>query len=168
LLVDCLVDQAGSNPDCDDWLDAIDDCENTFDDDGAEEFWDDFEYDAEIGCTDSDSDSDSDADWCPGYDGSDECCQTDDPCDWADDGWCDCDDTCAWDSSDCDDDPYSCDGIPSSCTDIGSTTEEQYFGCCWNDVVYWCEDGITVDSIDCGSNDYSCEYDAENDIMDCM
>jgi len=40
-------------------------------------------------------------DWCPGYTGTDLCCQNDDPCGWADDWYCDCDDTCAWDNWDC-------------------------------------------------------------------
>jgi hypothetical protein len=35
----------------------------------------------------------------------------------------------------------SCDGEPSSCSDIGSTADEQYFGCCYDDAVYWCVNG---------------------------
>ena len=38
---------------------------------------------------------------CPGYEGSSDCCDPADPCDWADDSVCDCDGTCSWDSADC-------------------------------------------------------------------
>ena len=41
------------------------------------------------------------AGYCPGYDGGNSCCKTDNPCDWNDDGFCDCDSTCTWDSVDC-------------------------------------------------------------------
>ncbi|MBN2344142.1 MAG: hypothetical protein JXR45_21795 [Deltaproteobacteria bacterium] len=42
--------------------------------------------------------------YCEGYEigsDADECCQTNDPCDWGDDYVCDCGGTCAWDAGDC-------------------------------------------------------------------
>ncbi|MDP8224210.1 MAG: trypsin-like serine protease [Candidatus Lernaella stagnicola] len=43
-------------------------------------------------------------DWCLGLSSSncgDFCCQTDDPCNLANNGYCDCYDSCSWDSYDC-------------------------------------------------------------------
>ncbi|MDD5306831.1 MAG: hypothetical protein PHU25_05870 [Deltaproteobacteria bacterium] len=40
-------------------------------------------------------------DWCGNYPGSDECCQSSNPCSLADDGNCDCSGYCTWDSYDC-------------------------------------------------------------------
>jgi hypothetical protein len=93
--LDCLADEIGGSPDCYDYFDAFEECENKCDDHGAEEF---FEEMDEI---EGDIDCDYDSDYCPGYTGSSSCCMVDDPCDWADDGYCDCDDTCSWDWYDC-------------------------------------------------------------------
>ena len=39
---------------------------------------------------------------CSGYTGADEdCCRTDDPCGFADNGSCDCDNTCSWERREC-------------------------------------------------------------------
>ena len=35
------------------------------------------------------------------YDDDDECCASNDPCDWANDGYCDCEGTQSWDAADC-------------------------------------------------------------------
>ena len=43
----------------------------------------------------------SGAEFCPGYEGSSECCTTEDPCDWAGDDYCDCSGFCGWDEVDC-------------------------------------------------------------------
>mgnify|MGYP006291753037 CR=1 FL=1 len=60
---------------CDDWLSCLDACEEEQIDNA-----------------------------CPGYEpgsGDDYCCQVDDPCGWADDGFCDCGGACFWDGADC-------------------------------------------------------------------
>jgi hypothetical protein len=36
-----------------------------------------------------------------GFDDGGDCCQPDDPCNWADDGFCDCDNVFGWDDADC-------------------------------------------------------------------
>jgi hypothetical protein len=99
--LECIPEHAGSDPSCEERMEAYSDCDNDCNDNGAEEFFDDFDYEADIGCSDSDIDTDTDGDFCPGYTGSSSCCMTHDPCDWANDDVCDCQDTCWWDADDC-------------------------------------------------------------------
>jgi hypothetical protein len=42
--------------------------------------------------------------YCPGYvmgSDDDDCCQTNNPCDWSNDHECDCGGSCTWDNADC-------------------------------------------------------------------
>jgi hypothetical protein len=60
-----------------------------------------------------------------------------------------------------------CEDVPSDCVEISEIEEEQYFGCCRDGVVYWCDDG-QLDSIDCESQGLDCGYDEGQGFMDCV
>ena len=48
-----------------------------------------------------------------------------------------------------------CNSQPTSCDDIGSTVEEQFYGCCFNNSVYWCESS-QLGSEDCSLYELTC------------
>jgi hypothetical protein len=60
-----------------------------------------------------------------------------------------------------------CEDEPIECDDIGSTEDEQFFGCCFENAVYWCEGG-PLDMIDCSPSDTVCGYNVYGDHMDCI
>jgi hypothetical protein len=60
-----------------------------------------------------------------------------------------------------------CDVLPTSCEDVAETEEEQWFGCCFENDVYWCEQG-QLDFIDCDAGGASCAYNPYGEHMDCM
>jgi hypothetical protein len=81
-----------------------------------------------------------------------------------------CNDDC--DCPDCDPIPepdggVGCESEPSACADIGATEEEQFFGCCFEGAVYWC-DGGALKSIACEDNGYLCGYSTAGDFVDCV
>ena len=60
-----------------------------------------------------------------------------------------------------------CDAEPLACEDIGATEDDQYFGCCFEGAVYFCQSGI-LDSIDCEDQGYVCGYSDNFEVMDCV
>jgi len=58
----------------------------------------------------------------------------------------------------------SCSDIPTSCTDL----VDPEYGCCYENVVYFCDDGVTLESIDCSAEGKTCEYNSAEDYMDCI
>jgi hypothetical protein len=60
-----------------------------------------------------------------------------------------------------------CEAEPLACEDIGETEEAQYFGCCFEGSVYFCQTGV-LGSIDCDQQGYSCGYSESFEVMDCV
>jgi len=60
-----------------------------------------------------------------------------------------------------------CEEQPEECADIGETEEAQYFGCCFEGSVYFCQSGI-LESIDCEQQGYVCGYSESFEVMDCV
>jgi hypothetical protein len=60
-----------------------------------------------------------------------------------------------------------CEAEPLLCEDIGSGEQEQYFGCCFEGSVYFCQSGV-LDSIDCEAQGYVCGYSESFEVMDCV
>ena len=63
------------------------------------------------------------------------------------------------------DNHVDCTGIPTSCEDIGHDAATQYFGCCFDNIVYFCVDGA-LENTDC--EDDTCSYSAQEDAMWCI
>jgi hypothetical protein len=65
----------------------------------------DYENDDYSACDDREAAVDScyeeNLEYCEGYDGSDSCCQEDNPCGFGEGAECVCDGTCGWEASDC-------------------------------------------------------------------
>jgi hypothetical protein len=73
--------------------------------------------------------------------------------------------------SDTDTSPVSCGGLPGDCDDIGSDFEEKTYGCCWDNVVYWCgllEEEWVMQSIDCNELDMTCAHSDEDGFAACI
>jgi hypothetical protein len=104
---------------------------------------------------DADSGPDGGVDWCPGYEGEDECCDIHDTCGWANDDYCDCDGFCDWDDADC--------GGGDTDTDTDSDTDTDDDGGAPDGGV-WCV-GYTGDDPCCLIDD-PCDY-AGDDYCDC-
>lgn len=65
----------------------------------------------------------------------------------------------------------ACDGEPSDCFDIGNSESEQFFGCCWQDVVYWCNNPKELRSKDCTEKGLVCGvkyWEGEPEYMWCI
>jgi hypothetical protein len=60
-----------------------------------------------------------------------------------------------------------CEAEPTVCDDIGLIEEDQFFGCCFDNMVWWCEDGV-LDSLDCSQSDSTCGYNSYGEYMDCI
>ena len=103
-----------------------------------------------------------------GFGGSDSCCSTGDPCDWANDGVCDCGGTYGWDANDCASEPLTCawtnDGEcdePDLCP-VGTDTADcsGVVDCCsagdpcdWaNDSICDCSGAYAWDADDCAAD----------------
>ena len=62
---------------------------------------------------------------------------------------------------DSDTSPVSCGGLPDDCDDIGSSAEDKFYGCCWDNTVYWCgvlEQEWVMQSQDCDELDMTCAH----------
>ncbi|MCP4677240.1 MAG: hypothetical protein GY854_17345 [Deltaproteobacteria bacterium] len=68
--------------------------------------------------------------------------------------------------TDADADVY-CSSEPSTCEDIGPDEATQYFGCCYNNTVYYCTSG-TFGSADCTTESLTCSYSETEDAMWCL
>jgi len=105
---------------------------------------------------DSDAGDDAGVDWCPGYEGDQECCDIHDSCGWADDDFCDCDGMCEWDDADCGGGDTDTDTDSDSDTDTSTDTD--------TGEGVWC---VGYDGDDeCCMIDDPCEY-ANDDYCDC-
>jgi hypothetical protein len=65
----------------------------------------------------------------------------------------------------------TCESEPGSCEDIGSTEDEQTFGCCLDNLLYQCADygdGLELKAVDCDELDAECEYDPVKEMMACV
>ena len=60
-----------------------------------------------------------------------------------------------------------CDELPSACQHIGDDPETQYFGCCFQNVVYWCDEGEFL-LTDCTEGGNTCAYNSQLEAMWCM
>jgi len=56
---------------------------------------------------------------------------------------------------------------PQTCEDVGATEQEQYFGCCFEGSVYFCQSSV-LDAIDCEEQGYVCGYSESFEVMDCV
>ena len=65
----------------------------------------------------------------------------------------------------------ACEGQPEECEDIGPDEEAQFYGCCFEGTVYWCQDyGDTWLMIwkDCEAQGLDCGYLAEQGFLWCI
>jgi len=64
-----------------------------------------------------------------------------------------------------------CDELPTECADVGVDEDAQFYGCCFGDTVYWCQD-LGQDWLlvwkDCAALGLSCAYLAELDYLWCI
>jgi len=60
-----------------------------------------------------------------------------------------------------------CQELPEACEDVGEDIETQYFGCCFENSVYWCDDGQFY-STDCTEGGSTCAYNSQLEAMWCM
>lgn len=60
-----------------------------------------------------------------------------------------------------------CEEQPEACADIGQDADAQLFGCCFGNVVYWCDSGELYSS-DCTTAGAVCDYNATQGAMWCM
>ena len=63
------------------------------------------------------------------------------------------------------DNHVNCTGIPTACEDIGPDAATQYFGCCFDNIVYFCVDGALENT---GCEDDTCSYSTQEDAMWCL
>ena len=66
-------------------------------------------------------------------------------------------------------DDYSCLWEPTGCADIAVDEDDQYFGCCWANTVYWCDSGYgdAVQSEPCSSTE-TYGYSEEEEVLWCL
>lgn len=124
--------------------------------------------------TGSDSGSDTDVDtgdglgctlpWCFGQ--APDGCYCDEQCLEYED--C-CDNVCGAcsDLSFCQEAFVACDAEPATCEDIGPDADTQWFGCCFADLLYFC-DAAEMSEIDCGASGQVCAYNPDGDYLDCL
>jgi hypothetical protein len=65
----------------------------------------------------------------------------------------------------------TCEGEPTVCEDIGEDEEEQFYGCCFDNAVYWCQDyghDWLLVWKDCQAQGLDCGYLAEQDFLWCI
>ena len=60
-----------------------------------------------------------------------------------------------------------CDELPADCLDLGEDAETQYFGCCFENTVFWCDDG-EFHSSDCTDVGSTCGYYSQLEAMWCV
>jgi|GEM_PF-4248866 len=61
----------------------------------------------------------------------------------------------------------SCNEEPGTCADIG-TADEIFIGCCWEDIVYYCDSAGEFMSWDCTVGNGICGYSPEDGFHDCL
>jgi len=65
----------------------------------------------------------------------------------------------------------ACDAEPSDCEEIGDDEDSQYYGCCFDDAVYWCQeyggDWLMVWK-DCGELGLDCAYLDDQGFLWCV
>jgi hypothetical protein len=65
----------------------------------------------------------------------------------------------------------ACDGEPVGCEDIGEDEEAQFYGCCYDNAVYWCQEyGLSWLMVwkDCGALGLDCALLAEQGFLWCI
>jgi hypothetical protein len=60
-----------------------------------------------------------------------------------------------------------CVELPADCLDIGEDAETQYFGCCFENSVFWCDNGEFLQS-DCTDVGSTCGYYSQLEAMWCL
>jgi len=65
----------------------------------------------------------------------------------------------------------NCEAEPLDCLDVGYSESVQFYGCCWQDVVYWCNDPKLLRSNDCTEKNMVCGvkyWEGEPQYMWCI
>lgn len=65
----------------------------------------------------------------------------------------------------------ACDGQPEACEDIGVDEDEQFYGCCFEETVYWCQDyggSWLMVWKNCEAQGLDCGYLAEQGFLWCV
>lgn len=99
------------------------------------------------------------------------CCQPDDPCGWAADGFCDCFGECSWNAADCGGGAVA---TPEcAARDFGTCGNENWAGRCDGNTLIYCDDQTDPDVPfivygDCAEIDQTCGFDSERQIFNCL